>query len=161
MLNSKFKENYTPEKTSINESLLLWKGRLRWKRYIPLKRARFGIETFVLAEANSGYVWNMAVYTGKETNYPLDMPGINENELTKPTKVVLSLAKPLLDKCYCIGMDNYYASPELYHILVSHQTDAVGTVRPNRKHLSLKLKSTKLNKDDCVSQYCGKLMQLT
>ena len=54
---SKFRENYKPEKNiSIDESLLLWKERLKWKRYIPLKKTKFEIESFVLAESKTGYV---------------------------------------------------------------------------------------------------------
>ena len=50
-LYEKFQEVYTPNKyISIDESLLLWKGRLSFKQYIPLKRARFGIKTFMLCE---------------------------------------------------------------------------------------------------------------
>ena len=103
---SKFRENYKPEKNiSIDESLLLWKGRLKWKRCISLKRARFGIESFVLAESKTGYVWNLCVYTGKETRYVF---AENEN-ITKPSKVVLHLLEPLLNQGYCLGIDNYYA----------------------------------------------------
>ena len=39
---------------SIDEALLLWKGRFNWKQYIKTKQAHFGMETFVLAEASSG-----------------------------------------------------------------------------------------------------------
>ena len=49
LLVSKFKTTYIPEKNiSIDEELLLWKERLVFKQYIPLKRARFGIEMFSL-----------------------------------------------------------------------------------------------------------------
>lgn len=42
---SKFKSVYIPEEhISIDEELLLWKGRLVFKQDIPLKRARFGIK---------------------------------------------------------------------------------------------------------------------
>ena len=44
----KLGEVYTPScNISIDESLLLWKGRLGFKQYIPLKRARFGIKCFM------------------------------------------------------------------------------------------------------------------
>lgn len=70
MFRNKFQSNYIPEENiSMDESLLLWKGRLSWKRYIPLKRARFGMETYILAEAESGYVWDVLPYTGKNTQY--------------------------------------------------------------------------------------------
>ncbi|KAG8233324.1 hypothetical protein J437_LFUL017302 [Ladona fulva] len=48
-LNDKFKMVFTPERDiTIDESLMLYKGRLGWVQYIPLKRARFGIKTFLL-----------------------------------------------------------------------------------------------------------------
>ena len=33
---------------SVDESLLLWKGRLSWKQYIWTKRSMFGLKSFVL-----------------------------------------------------------------------------------------------------------------
>ena len=53
---SKFKSVYIPEEhISIDEELLLWKGKLLFKQYIPLKRARFGIKMFSLCET-TGYL---------------------------------------------------------------------------------------------------------
>ena len=44
---NKFKTVYKPEKhVSIDEELLLWKGCLGFKQYIPNKRAGFGIKMF-------------------------------------------------------------------------------------------------------------------
>jgi hypothetical protein len=51
-----FQKVYIPEReVCIDENLLTFKGRLSWKQYISSKRARFGIKTFVLCEASSGY----------------------------------------------------------------------------------------------------------
>ena len=62
----KFEAAYTPDKhLSIDEQLLLWKGRLGFKQYIPNKRSRFGVKIFSLCEL-SGYLWNSFVYLGKE-----------------------------------------------------------------------------------------------
>ena len=92
---SKFRENYKPEKNiSIDESLLLWRERLKCKQYIPLKRARFEIESFVLAESKTGYVWNLCIYTGKETRYVF----VGNENIIKPSKVVLHLLEPLLNQ---------------------------------------------------------------
>lgn len=67
-LNNKFKILITPEKlVTIDESLLLYKGRLGWVQYIPLKRARFGIKTYLLCESKTGYVYSFIIYTGKGT----------------------------------------------------------------------------------------------
>jgi len=40
--------SYPYEKLCIDESLLLFKGRCYFKQYIPSKRSRFGIKSFVL-----------------------------------------------------------------------------------------------------------------
>jgi hypothetical protein len=45
-LNNKFQELYLPNKDiSIDESQTLWKGRLSFKQYLPLKVSKFGIKT--------------------------------------------------------------------------------------------------------------------
>jgi len=41
----------------------------------------------------------------------------------------------LLGKRYCLTMDNFYMSPQLFEILIKHKTDAYRTVRSNRKNL--------------------------
>ena len=43
----------------------MWKGRLGFKQYIPLKRARFGVKAFMLCE-DSGYTFSFKIYPGKE-----------------------------------------------------------------------------------------------
>ena len=60
--------------------LLLWKGRLRWKGCIPLKRARFGIESYTLAESDTGYVWDLSVSTGKQTKYNFEIETLSDEE---------------------------------------------------------------------------------
>jgi hypothetical protein len=67
-LNAKFRSVYTPKcYVSADESMMTWKRRLLWKVYIPSKRATFGIKSFELCEAKSGYVWNFIIYTGQDT----------------------------------------------------------------------------------------------
>lgn len=67
-LNNRFSTVYTPRRElSIDESLLLWKGRLSWIQCIRSKAARFGIKTYELCEAITGYVLKIIVYTGKST----------------------------------------------------------------------------------------------
>ncbi|GBN67007.1 hypothetical protein AVEN_86922-1 [Araneus ventricosus] len=46
-LNRKFKSSYIPEcEASVNESLLLHKGRLAFKLYIPNKRSKYGVKFY-------------------------------------------------------------------------------------------------------------------
>ena len=61
-----FQSTYTPgPSVAVDETLMLWKGRLHFRQYLPLKRARFGIKMFCLAE-HSGYIYRFRIYTGKE-----------------------------------------------------------------------------------------------
>ena len=125
-LKSKFASVYLPvQDVSVDESLMLWKGRLCWKQYIPMKRARYGIKSYELCKSSSGYIWNFFVYTGADTSYHPDYC----NEPSMGSKCVLTLAHPLLNKGYCISMDNFFTSPHLFDTLCQNQTDAVGTVR--------------------------------
>lgn len=52
----------------IDESLLLWKGWLGFRQYIPSKRKRFGIKLLMLYDVLTGYVINVKVYTGSSTD---------------------------------------------------------------------------------------------
>ena len=65
--NHKFQEGIQPEREiCLDESILLYKGRLLFKQYLPLKRARFGIKIFSLCESLSGYTYFFRVYSGKD-----------------------------------------------------------------------------------------------
>ena len=48
---------------SIDEFLLLHKGNLYFKQYIPKKRARFGMKGHSLNEADTGYTYDCLLYT--------------------------------------------------------------------------------------------------
>ncbi|KAJ8946779.1 hypothetical protein NQ318_018989 [Aromia moschata] len=150
---TKFREAITPEKyIAIDESLLLYKGRLGWIQYIPLKRARFGIKTYMLCESKSGYVWNFIIYTGKQTNLDADY-----KDLPVSSQVVMTLLKPLLNLGYTLTMDNFYNSPQLADLLLTHKTDVYGTLRLSRKEVPNELKSKKLKKGETASYQRGKV----
>ena len=93
---------------SIDEALLVWKGRLSWKQFIRTKQARFGIKTFVLADAHKGYIWNSVIYTRDDTMINPDF-----NFTYNATNIVMSLAEDVLDEGRCIYVDNWYSSVEL------------------------------------------------
>ena len=62
-----FQSTYWPSKNvAIDEQLLLHKGKLLFRQYIPIKRSRFGIKIYSLCD-ETGYIWNSEVYTGKDT----------------------------------------------------------------------------------------------
>ena len=134
-LNEKFQAVYTPSQNiAIDESLVLWKGRLVFRQYIPMKRARFGIKHFMLCE-NTGYTYRFDVYTGAQDEYALlhnqiPLPD-SAAHLPKPGKVIVSLLTGLMDKGYSLSIDNWYSSIPLYTYLHQRGTNVCGTIKKN------------------------------
>lgn len=63
-----FRENmYLFENICIDESLMLFKGCISFRQYIPSKRHRFGIKFFVAVDCETGYVLDIMLYTGAAT----------------------------------------------------------------------------------------------
>ena len=118
MLTAKFTSVYVPEQDiSIDESLLLYKGRLFFKQYIPNKRSRFGIKSYELCESRSGYTWKYSLYTGQDGTL---LDGVHGSSYC--------IVMKLLDG-YRLAVDNYYNSPQLCSDLFDAQTNCIGTVR--------------------------------
>ena len=131
MLKRKFSKFFRPfQKVNIDESLILFRGRFTWRQYIPSKRHRWGIKFFVICDCETGYILDLAVYTGAE-----------EGDMSKydPHKFSGSVVKNLIDRYYggnhILYTDNYYTSPNLTKYLIEHGIATCGTVRPNRKNM--------------------------
>uniref|UniRef100_A0A131YKY1 Tick transposon n=1 Tax=Rhipicephalus appendiculatus TaxID=34631 RepID=A0A131YKY1_RHIAP len=114
---------------SINESLMSWRGRLSCRQYIPSKRHRSGVKTFVLCDLHTGYILRFVVYTGATTAVTI------MKELGFTGSIVVELLRDFLDKGHSLFVDNRYTSPALFEFLLSRQTNACGVVRANRKGL--------------------------
>lgn len=131
-LRNKFQTNYVPaQHVAVDEYLSLWKGRLKFRMYIPSKRERYGVKIYMICESDSGYLSNFIVYTGADTKYPPpSIPLPKEfDDYSNPSKVVLSLMEGFYSKGYNIVLDNLYTSPELLKALYQNDTDAYGTLR--------------------------------
>ena len=119
VLMDKFKTVYTPDKnTAINEELLLWKGRLGFKKYIPNKRARFGIKMFSICEL-SGYLWNSFVYVGKNANKTIEEQAFVK-QLGKSGTVVPKLMSGLYGNVYHLYGNVYHLYGNVYHLYVDN-----------------------------------------
>ena len=123
MLLQQFMTVYTPkQQICIDEEIMLWRGRLAFRTYLPGKRNKYGVKLYVLCEP-SGYVYNFVVYSGRHDS----VPGFNKSE-----SAVLVLMDSLLDKGYELYIDNYYTSYNLVSELLRRQTTVVGTLRAQR-----------------------------
>lgn len=153
-MKKKFSETLAPtENLCIDESLLLFKGRLYFKQYIPKKRSRFGIKIFVLCDCETGFILDFIIYTGASTDCTESHPNLG-----KSGDVVASLLHPYLEKGHTIFLDNWYSSPELFGWLYDKTTNAVGTVRRNRKNMPCMME--KLKKGELTFRSCDNFLVL-
>ena len=121
----RFQALHSPARqVSIDESMVLWRGRLIFGQYIPGKRHKYGVKLCMLCEP-SGYVWNVLIYYGK-----LDqISGFGHAETN-----VLKLMEKLLDCGHVLYADNFCTSVPLAEELLKRKTLLCGTLRKKRKH---------------------------
>jgi hypothetical protein len=124
---TKFREMFfLDNRVTVDESLMLLKGRIGWKQFIRAKWARFGIKTFDLCECSSGYVFSNTVYTGKG----MDIMGNIELWLSGSIEMSLLTCYWMRAELY---LDNWYSSPRLYIELHNKSTGVCRTVQ--EKHI--------------------------
>uniref|UniRef100_A0AAY5K4P2 PiggyBac transposable element-derived protein domain-containing protein n=1 Tax=Esox lucius TaxID=8010 RepID=A0AAY5K4P2_ESOLU len=141
-LTQAFGQVFVPYKDlCIDESLMLWKGRLSFRQYIPSKRHRFGVKFFLLCDVKTGFVQDIIIYTGSTTDIQ------NYEGLGVSGSVVMTMLAPHLGKGHTLYVDNWYSSPTLFQHLLSNNTGACGTVRSNRKGMP-RFSSRKMQKGE-------------
>ncbi|CAK1582535.1 unnamed protein product [Parnassius mnemosyne] len=119
-LSENFRRVYGPGKElSLEESLVLYRGRLYFRQYIKSK-ARYGIKFYILTSA-IGYVLNIIMYCGK---------GEDDNTYGKKTEqIVMKLLEPYLMKGHHVFIDNFYNDVDLSQKLLELHTHTNGTLR--------------------------------
>lgn len=138
-LSETFRASYQPSAYhSIDESMILFKGRKSFKQYMPMKPIKCGFKVWVLADATTGSINQFEVYTGKEG----DGGGLGYRVIQKFTEELVGT------ECLVV-FDNFFSSPELMQNLFDHGIYAVGTVRAQRKGLPDVVKNKKkINEGD-------------
>jgi len=92
-----------------------------------------GIKAFLLASSDTGYVYRMKIYAGKEKS---NIKGLVENMLQN-----------LEENAHIVYMDNYYTSIDLLRSLRKKKIRCTGTLRKNRiKNVELAHKFSKEHK---------------
>ena len=134
-----YQSAYSPEEAlSLDESLLLYRGRLSFKQYIKGNKAKYGIKFYELC-TTKGYTCNIDIYKGKQ---------IEEANMTKLQSLVFRLLSPFLDKGHHAIMDNYYNSVPLSNKLLKRKTHTTGTLRSNRRGNPKEITNKKLKKGE-------------
>lgn len=132
---------YPGRNLSIDEALLLWRGRLIFRQYIPNKAAKYGIKLYELCTPD-GYVLNIIIYSGKGT--------VQQGSRGHASSVVHEIMQPYLNKGHTIYVDNYYSSVELAEDMLRNRTHVVGTLRNNRKGNPTEVIGKKLKKGEYI-----------
>eukprot|EP00117_Sycon_ciliatum_P045922 scpid101552/ scgid32953/ PiggyBac transposable element-derived protein 4 len=126
LLLARFQSVYRPSKyINVDEELVKFKGRVRFRQFIPSKRARFGVKIYALCDTD-GYFWNSLVYIGKTAAFPLAA------ELGAIGALVVHIMQGLLNKGHQLFLDNFYTSLPLSECLLTNGTGGFcGTLRAN------------------------------
>ena len=67
------KQYVVPEKQlSLDESMMLWRGRLVFRQYIKNKRHKYGVKFFELCQ-HDGLILRSSIYCGERYDDPLDL----------------------------------------------------------------------------------------
>ena len=107
-----FEAAYTHQQVAIDESVISFCGRVGFSQYLKGKPNPWGIKAFVLADSISGYLHNLRIYFGRDTQ-------LVQPTLPHTVRVVLTLTEGLHNKVYDLYVDCFYSSP----FLAKHLTD--------------------------------------
>nr|XP_022910744.1 piggyBac transposable element-derived protein 3-like [Onthophagus taurus] len=113
---------------SIDESMVLFKGRSSLKQYLPLKPIKRGYKIWCRCDSETGYLYEFSIYTGKTDGV----------EKGLGAKVVKNLTQHLIDnniKNVHVTFDNFFTDNKLLEYLYEHNIYATGTVRRHREGL--------------------------
>jgi len=115
--NTKMNNIYYPSKElSLDESIVLWRGRLIFRQYIQNKCHKYGVKLYMHTEPNS-LIIKFAVYTGI-----LDDQGGKGHA----ANIVLHLVSEKLNNGHSIYMDNFYNSIYLAEQLLQKKIYCTG-----------------------------------
>jgi hypothetical protein len=125
-----------PEYLCIDEQLLEYHGRVRFRQYIPSKPGKFGIKIFWLTDSTGKYCFNGLTYIGKGT--------LSEKQRSESSSlaeaIVMNLMDPFLNNGRHLTADNWFSSVKLVERLLENGTTYVGTIRKNQRALPPSLK---------------------
>lgn len=137
LFRKKCKELYRPpQRLSVDEAMIRFKGRHYFKQFIKNKPAKWGLKMWMAAAAENGYVVDFFVYTGKDAEaYPSDV-GLGGS-------VVLKLMADYGEVGHIVGMDNLFSGVSLFERLLARKIYAVGTARPDWRSFPFSIAYTK------------------
>lgn len=129
-------KNYKPSMyVTIDEQLVGFRGKCKFRMYIPSKPDKYGLKILMMCDNSSKYMVSAVPYVGKGSTPP-NMPAADHfvNKLTASIK----------GSNRNVTMDNWFCSvPLVEKMLKEDNLTVVGTVRKNKPHIPSELKDTK------------------
>lgn len=109
---------------TVDEQLVPFKGRCKFKQYMPKKPARYGLKIWVTADVTTSYAWRCDIYLGKCGDKP---------EVGQGQRVALEMTEGL--QGVTVTCDNFFTTYPLAQELLKRKLALVGTVRKNKPEL--------------------------
>ena len=119
---------------SVDEAMVLFKGRSTLKQYMPMKPTKRGFKCWCLCDARNGLMYNVDVYQGAGEGSGTDGLG---------AAVVKRMLEPVYDRNHYVYVDNFFSSIALAKALRDRKRYTTGTIRTNRSGWPSSLKDIK------------------
>lgn len=115
------------EYATLDEMLWAFRGRCRFRMYIPKKPARYGLKIFALTDSRTAYVANLEIYAGTQPDGPYKISN-------KKSDVVERMCEPIHNSGRNFTIDNWFSSIEVMkRMLMQYRLTIVGTFRRDAK----------------------------
>ncbi|XP_056635924.1 uncharacterized protein LOC130444670 [Diorhabda sublineata] len=117
----------------VDEMLISFRGRSKFKMYIPQKPCKYVLKLMALTDSRNNYFYNGYLYCGKKT----DGNTLTETEkkLLIPTQAELRLSIPIQGSNRNITDDNWFSSIELVNVLKTKNLTYIGTLKKNKSEI--------------------------
>ena len=129
-LRTNFQSVSRSEQQSVDEIMVVFKGRSILKQYMPVKPNKWGFKVWSRC-SSTGFLHDFDIYQGRGTG----IDGDNKDACGLGGKVVLQLCKSITSgPNYNIFADNYFSSFRMVEELMKQGFHYVGTIRGSRLH---------------------------
>ncbi|XP_034094537.1 piggyBac transposable element-derived protein 4-like isoform X2 [Gymnodraco acuticeps] len=113
----------------VDEQLVPFRGRCKFRQYIPSKPAKYRLKIWVTADVETSYAWKCQIYTGKAAG--------SAAKVGQGKRVVLEMTEGL--QGITVTCDHFFTSYALVQELLKRKVALVGTIRRNKPELPSKL----------------------
>lgn len=147
MLMVQCRQNYVPGTyVTIDEQLLAFRGRCKFRMYIPNKPAKYGVKLEMMCDSGTRYMIDSMPYLGKGTNTggaPLGEYFVKE------------LTRSIHGTNRNVTMDNWFTSVPLAKQLLQqpYKLTLVGTLRANKREIPEEMKNCR-SRNVNTSMFC-------